>query len=240
MLKPWICAAFVGSLLAGSAFAATPPPSQGVEEIVVTGSRMGEYDPVQTPQTVLHRRADNLITNVTVVCDTRELSQRKEELRATLRNMIRAAAQDKRIALGVGDEVVGAFDETMLDQVIVPDRKADTSTATVLVKTAIGPGDSFDAATGRIKDFVKRTAKVGRTEVLLNSGWELTLINPNQYRPEVIKLVAEDARKTAAAFGDGYGVEVLGLQLPVSWYQSGPLELALYVPYKLTIRPRQP
>jgi hypothetical protein len=241
MSRHWISAALAASLLAGPALAAnTPPPAQGIEEIVVTAGRMADYDPVQTPQTVLHRRADNLITDVTVICDTRELSRRKEELRATLRNMIRAAGQDKRIALGVGDEVVGAFDETMLDQVIVPDGKADTSRATVLVKTAIGVGDSFDMATGRIKDFVKRTTKVGRTEVLLNSGWELTLINPNQYRFEVIKLVADDARKTAAAFGDAYGVEVLGLQLPVSWYQSGPLELALYVPYKLTVRPRQP
>lgn len=239
MSKPWIWSALAASLLAAPALAAgAPPPAQGIEEVVVTAARMADYDPVQTPLTVLHKRADNLITHVTVICDTRELSQRKEELRATLRNMIRAAGQDKRIALGVGDEVVGAFDETMLDAVIVPDSKADTSRATVLVKTAVAPGDSFDAAAGRIRDFVKRATKVGRTEVLLNSGWELTLINPNQYRPEVIRLVAEDSRRTAAAFGDGYGVEVLGLQLPISWYQSGPLELALYIPYKLTVRPK--
>ena len=36
----------------------------------------------------------------------------------------------------------------------------------------------------------------------------------------------------------GHRIEVLGLQLPVSWYQSGPLELALYIPYKLTVRPK--
>jgi hypothetical protein len=33
---------------------------------------------------------------------------------------------------------------------------------------------------------------------------------------------------------------VEGLQLPVSWYQAGPLDLALYIPYKLTVRPVQP
>jgi hypothetical protein len=212
--------------------------SNSIQELVVTGTRMSEYDPVQTPQVTLIKRADNLVTKVTVICDTRELSQRREELKSTLRNMIRAAGKDSRITLGVGDEVVGAFDETMLDEVIVPDTKADTSRATVLVKTAVRPDDTFDAATGRIKAFVKQTPKVGRTEILLRNDWELTLINPRQYRPAVAALVAEDAKRMAALFGDGYGVEVLGLQLPVSWYQAGPLDLALYIPYKLTVRPK--
>src|SRR3954447_4321558 len=167
--------------------------SSGVEEVVVTASRLSEYDPNQTPQVTLRKRADNLITAVTVVCDTRDQSQRRNELKQTLRNMIRAAATDKTIKLGLGDEVVGAFDESMLDAVIVPDAKADTSRATVVIKTAVTADDTFDAATGRIKAFVARTPKVGRTEVLLNSGWELTLINPSQYRPEVARLVAEDA-----------------------------------------------
>lgn len=216
---------------------ASPTTAQGMEEIVVTASRLKEYDPAETPQVTLRKRADNLITEVTVVCDTRDQSQRRDELKATLRNMIRAAGADRTIALGIGDEVVGAFDESMLESVIVPDARADTSRATVVVKTAVTATDSFDAATGRIKAFVGRTAKVGRTEILLNSGWELTLINPSQYRPEVARLVAEDARGMSGLFGDGYGVEVEGLQLPVSWYQAGPLDLALYVPYRLTVRP---
>lgn len=217
--------------------AAVPAATQGLEEIVVTASRLKEYDPAETPQVTLRKRADNLITAVTVTCDTRDQSQRRAELRATLRNMIRAAGPDRTIALGIGDEVVGAFDESMLDSVIVPDARADTSRATVIVKTAVTADDSFDAATSRIRAFVARTEKVGRSEILLNSGWELTLINPSQYRPEVARLVAEDARRMSGLFGEGYGVEVTGLQLPVSWYQAGPLDLALYVPYRLTVRP---
>ena len=210
----------------------------GVEEVVVTGSRMQDYDATATPFVVLRKRADNLITRITVVCDTRDQSQRRNELKATLRNLIKAAAGDKQIALGVGDEVVGSFDDTMLDKVIEPDAKADTSKATLIVKTALAPSDTFDGATSRIKAFAARTAKVGRTEILFQHDWELTLVGPGQYRPEVAKLVAEDARRMAAVFGDGYGVEVQGLQLPVSWYQAGPLDLALYIPYRLTVRPR--
>lgn len=209
-----------------------------VEELVVTGSRMQDYDAAATPFVVLRKRADNLITRITVVCDTRDQSQRRRELKATLRNLIKASAGDKQIALGIGDEVVGGFDDTMLDKVIEPDAKADTSKATLIVKTALSPNDTFDGATARIKAFADRAAKVGRTEILFQHGWELTLVGPGQYRPEVAKLVADDARKMAAVFGDGYGVEVEGLQLPVSWYQAGPLDLALYIPYRLTVRPR--
>jgi len=34
------------------------------------------------------------------------------------------------------------------------------------------------------------------------------------------------------ALGEGYGARVEGLQLPVSRDQSGPLERALYIPYR--------
>lgn len=230
--------AVIGML--GALSGAGPAAAQGVEEIVVTAERLSAFDPTETPHVVMVKRADNLITAVTVVCDTRDESQRRAELKATLRNLIRAAADDKSIALGIGDEVVGQFDESMLDAVIEPDAKADTSRAVLLIKTAVHGADTFDAATARIKVFAERAQKVGRTEILFKSNWQLTLVGPAQYRGKVAKLVAEDARQMAATFGPGYGVEVEGLQLPVSWYQSGPLDLALYIPYRLKVRPVAP
>jgi hypothetical protein len=225
-----------------AALAVVSAPAQarqsGVEEVVVTGARMTEYDPVKTPFVTLGRRADNLITAVRVVCDTRDLSQRKQELKTTLRNMIKAAP-GAGVELGLeGEEVIGRFDETMLDAVIRADGKPDTSVALLVVKTRVAPSDTFDAATGRIKAFAEKTAKSGRTEVLPTEDWNLTLIGPQRYRGEVLALVADDARKVAGTFGADYAVAAEGLQLPLSWYQSGPLELALYVPYKLTVTPR--
>ncbi len=230
-------AAIVASLLLS---AAGPVSAQGVEEIVVTASRLQDFDAFETPSAVLVKRADNLVTEIVVVCDTRDESQRREELRMTLRNLVRAAAKSERISLGVGDEVVGAFDETMLDAIIVPDGKADTSRAVLLVKTAVTESDTFDAATGRIKAFIDSAPMVGRSEVLLEEEWQLTLIAPNRYRSDVIKLIAADASSVAATFGANYGVEVEGIQLPVSWYQSGPLDLALFISYRLKVRPLNP
>jgi hypothetical protein len=230
----------IACALAALAFVSAPAQARqsGVEEVVVTGARMTEYDPVKTPFVTLGRRADNLITTVRVVCDTRDLSQRKQELKTTLRNMIKAAP-GAGVELGLeGEEVIGRFDETMLDAVIRADGKPDTSVALLVVKTRVAPADTFDAATGRIKAFAEKTAKSGRTEILPTEDWNLTLIGPQRYRGEVLALVADDARKVAGTFGADYAVAAEGLQLPLSWYQSGPLELALYVPYKLTVTPR--
>jgi hypothetical protein len=228
------------AFVASTAGAAVPSTSnESVSEVVVTGSRLTEYDANRTPQVTLLRRADNIITEVRVVCDTRDEKQRREELRATLRNMIKGSGGASNIELGVGEEVVGTFDETMLDSVTRPDSKADTTFAMVLVKTHVAASDSFDSATGRIKAFIDRTTKVGRTEILREGDWELTLVAPQQYRPAVVALVAEDSKKVAAAFGAGYGVSVSNLQLPVSWYQAGPLDLALYIPYRLDVVPLQ-
>ncbi|RYF94246.1 MAG: hypothetical protein EON95_06035 [Caulobacteraceae bacterium] len=228
----------IGLALAGLVAGAALAQDSEVGEVVVTGSRISEYDATQTPHVVLRKRADNLIVQVVVVCDTRDASQRREELKATLRNLIRQAAKDPGVELGLGEEIVGAFDETMVDSIIGSATKVDTSQATLLVKTKVLPGDTLDSATGRIEKFVAATPKSGRTEILVQGEWNLTLIHPEQYRSEVIALIARDSLKSAAAFGDGYGVTAQGLQLPLSWYQSAPLELALYIPYRMEVRPK--
>jgi hypothetical protein len=209
-----------------------------VQEIVVTGARMDAFDPLRTPMVTLAKRADNLITTLTVSCDTRDESQRLSELKATLRNLIRAAAADQTIELGIGDEVIGRFDETMLDAVIAKTQKVDTSIAKVIIKTPVTAADTFDSATGRVERFAKAVPIVGRSEILLDDDWQLTVLGPNQYHTPIVQLIADNARRSATVFGDGYGVSVEGLQLPVSWYQSGPLDLALYIPYKMVVAPK--
>ncbi len=208
----------------------------GLETVVVTGAR-GEYDPQTVPHVILLRRADHVITKVRVVCDTRELSKRRQELKDTLRSMIGEASRSGTISLGVGDEIVADLTEKMLDKVIEPDAKADTSVAVVVIKTRVTKEDMFDDATGRIERFIETTPKAGRTEILRENRWDLTIVGPEQYRAGLIAKVAEDAKQTAKLFGPDYIVHVEGLQHPVAWYQKGPLDLALYIPYSLTIAP---
>jgi hypothetical protein len=229
----WKILAALAVLIAPSLALAQP---SDVSEVVVTSEKRDQSinRVALIPHVVLRRRADNLITSVRVVCDTRDPAQRRNELKATLRNMIKASGG--QIELGLGEGVIGRFDDSMLDRVIEPDRRADTSQAVVVVKTHVTATDTFDTAAGRITRFIEHTPKVGRAEILREEEWSLTIIDPEQYRTPIIAKVAQDAQATAQAFGAGYGVAIEGLQGPVDWYQSAPLDLALYIPYRMTVQ----
>lgn len=213
--------------------------AQDNPEIVVTASRYISDDSgggvvAVIPYVTLKRRADNLVTTVRVVCDTRDAALRDNELRQTLRDMIKTAeASGGTITLSVGDTILVPFDESMIEKSIYPEGRPDTSYAAVVVKTAVKADDTYDAAVARVRDFVGVTPKTGRTEILADGRWDLTLIGPENNRQELIGLIAADAKKTAALFGAGFAVDVDGLHNPITWYQSGPLDLNLYIPYSL-------
>ena len=239
MIKLLCIAGAIVAAVSAAPAQAQDPDDGGAEEIVVTGARMVEWDPDDIPHVSVVRRADNLVTSVRVEADTRDRTQRLNELRATLRNMAAAAAQSPVIELGVGSDVIGELDQNQLDRIIIPDgTKPDFSFATLLIKTRVGPGDSFDTAAGRLRAFAAATKTVGRAQVVPSNDYDLTLVNPNQYRPQIMAAVAQDARSAAASFGEGYGVRLEGLENRVTWYQYSPLELALFIPYTLEIMPR--
>jgi hypothetical protein len=223
-------------MLAGLTANCPAVADDGVETVVVTGSRIG-YDG-DAPHIVLTQRADHLITKVLVVCDTRDLEKRKEELRQTLHSMIAEAGHTSSISLSIGDEILVDLTDKMLDKVIVPDTKADTSDAYVVIRTELNKNDTFDDATQRIKDYIARTPKAGRTEILNDQPWNLGLVTPERYRGALVAKIAADANETAKLFGPNYDVRIAGLQHTIQWYQVGPLDLALYIPYELTVAPR--
>lgn len=215
------------------------------QEIVVTGSRIQrnyeDSSPPVVPVVTVPRRADNLIVSVWVVNDTREAAGRRDELIRTLRSMARAAASQPDIDLSIQvDGQLVAFNEDMVASLAIgiDGNRSDTSTASLIVKTPIRPGDTLDSASGRIEQFVARIEKAGRSLVNINGGWQLSIVNPAQYRPVVLEAIAADARETSARFGDGYAVEVAGMANTLTWVQSGPLDLSLFIPYQMSITPK--
>ncbi|WP_426035589.1 hypothetical protein [Brevundimonas sp. DC300-4] len=212
-----------------------------VDEIIVTGSRSIEWDRDDIPVVQLPRRADNLIVAVTVVNDTREAAGRRNELIATLRAMVQAAGRDARIDLSIEDDgALVPLTEDMVSTLTLgadPGR-ADTSVAHLIVKTPIAAADTLDDASGRIETFVEATPKTGRSLVDITGEWELSIIDPGQYRRAILAAISSDATTTAEAFGAGYAVEVSGLSNRVTWTQSGPLDLSLFIPYEMTVKPR--
>ncbi|WP_372707180.1 hypothetical protein [Brevundimonas sp.] len=225
--------------LSGAPASAQDEPQ--VEEIVVTGSRAIEWDPDEVPAIQLERRADNLVVAVRVVNDTRDAPGRRNEITQTLRAMARAAAGRADIDLSVEDDgTLVPLNEDMIATLTlgVDAGRSDTSVASLIVKTPIRPGDTLDSASERIEAFVKGINSVGRSEADVGGDWQLTVIDPAQYRAPILAAIAADACSTAAAFGEGYAIEVEGMSNRVTWRQSGPLDLALFIPYEMSVTPK--
>jgi hypothetical protein len=232
---------FAAAIVALMAVPALAQDEAQYDEIIVTGSRAIEWDPDDVPVIQLERRADNLIVAVRVVNDTRDAPGRRNEITQTLRAMARAAAGRADIDLSIEDDgTLVPLTEDMVSTLTLgmdPGR-SDTSVASLVVKTPIRQDDTLDAASERIEAFVDGIDPVGRSLADVSGDWQLSVINPPQYRAPILAAIAADARTTSAAFGDGYAVQVEGLSNRVTWRQSGPLELSLFIPYDMTVTPR--
>jgi hypothetical protein len=209
---------------------------QGLEEIVVTGSRTDEGG---LPGTFLRRTGDFLLLQVIVRNDTREAAARKEEIYATLRNALANANRDGSIELSVIDEseLVIPLKVDSATVVLSPGDRPDTSITRISIKTRIPTGVNGQALISKLKDFTAGVKEVGRTRLEAGGSVDISIVAPHRYREEIIALYAADAKKVAAALGDDYRIVTTGIDRPVRWVRMGLLELALYVPYSYLVVP---
>ena len=233
-----------------AALAAAAPSSavaQEQDEIVVTATRYRErYEEFQIPHVAVTRRADFVVVIMSVESDTRDLGQRRAELMETLSDLGRRAraAGPVNVALLEEEDDDGASGETRVkpfsveaaqDQ-ITSGTRADTSRVSVLLRTRIDAQDTLASAVARIDQFVRGLPRPGRVTLGLDDA-ELTVVNPSQYRTNIIDAIAADARRIIAALGAGQAVRIEGLENRVAWRRSADLELTFYIPHRLQIVP---
>ncbi|PAL25033.1 TonB-dependent receptor [Sphingopyxis sp. GW247-27LB] len=221
--------------------AATPAVAQDnsniVGEVVVTGQR-ASADYLSDEQTVvgLRRTADSAIQPVKFTSDSRDEDMRKQEIHAMLEAAIRRA-DAAGVELATGDfELAKVTLANYKDLAFARGARPDTSEIGLFVKASLA--GSVGGAQGRIDSFIKSVPATGRALIEKRGGITLTIINPDQYREPIVKLVAAEALKTAAAFGPDYGVEVAGLNEQLIWAQASATEVFLYIPYRFSVRPK--
>ena len=216
---------------------ATGAWAQDLEEVVVTGMR---NEAGAIPGTSLRRPGDFILLTVLVSNDSRDEKTRKDEIYATLRSMLAAAARDKSIELSViGDNNLVLplkLDSATLQ--LVKGKRPDTSETTISVKTRIpqSVGNS-SALVAKLRDFATGTKPVGRTIVDGDGDFEVSIVNPAQYRDKVIELFAADVKKVTAALGPDYKVVARGIDRPIQWVREGMLDVTIFVPYGYDVLP---
>lgn len=215
------------------------------QEVVVTGSRRGAYlnaetgsAPSSRPIINLKRTADYAVQIVRIVGDTRDEAKRRDEIYSMLQGAIGLAAK-QGVELSVGDYIVEPLTMANYKNVTLSyGGRSDTEQATFLVKTRLVEGMDAKTALDRMTKFIKAVPAVGRAELEPIGSMTLSVVSPDQYRTQIIKLIAADAATTMAEFGPGYAVQVTGLDRPVEWARASLTEVFLYLPAAYTIRPK--
>ena len=228
------------SLAGASAFAQD-------DEIIVTGSRISSYESDTVPVIHLKRRADFMVVEVIVESDSRDAKVRRDEVFKTLSALADRADRDQRIDLGIRRTFETDNDETQVvepfsrnsirDEILTGGARTDTSRAIVIAKTPIEGGDTFDIAHARLAAFIKGAAVTGRATVTESDEPGLSIVDIGQYRAPLLALIAADNKAVRSVFGEDYQVSISGLEEPVRWRVTGPLDLAIYFPYRSAVAP---
>ena len=207
-----------------------------IEEIVVTGS----YIESDIPGTQIRRKGDNLLLQVDITNDSREEEQREEEIHATLKKAVEAAQKVNGIELSTASDSGFVIPLTGSNyQIDLQDGdRPDTSKSSFLAKSPI-PADVSDgeALVLSLKRFVANLELTGRTEVSVDVNVNVSVVNPQQYRPTIVELIAKDVGSVTAALGEGYKVILEGIDQQVEWAKIGSLDVAIYIPYRYVVVP---
>ena len=232
MFKRCAIAALLLSLAAPSAAFAQ---DGGLGEVIVTAQRRdGDYYSDEQTVIGLRRMADSAVQNVSFTSDSRDEAGRKREIHAMLTTAIQRSGT-AGIQLVTGDlELVPVTMANFRDLIFQQGNRPDTSKIDLMVKAKLA--GSTGTAQSRIDNFINTVPPNGRALLEKRGGLTLTIVNPDQYRDEIVKLIAETAKRYATYFGPDYGVEVGGLNEQLAWSQVSGTEVFLYIPYRFTIR----
>ena len=216
-----------------------PMPALAQDEIVVTGSRI-QQGPVQTAGIGIRRRADFAVQRVTVYGDARDKAVRRKEILDTVRAAIQLGER-RGIQLAYGDSIIQPLtaanyaDKLKLEK---DDDRDDAEQVAFLVKTPLGDGNAL-AAIDRLNAFIKAVPLTGRAVATAEGDPGVSIVDPTQYRAQILAAIAADATAAARQFGPDYAVEVSDLARPVQWVLSSPTEVLLYIAHDLKVVPKK-
>ena len=224
----------------------TPEPAvaQDDEVIVVTGTRMSRADSFAesggAPGINLVKRGDFLLLGVTIESDAREDTERRREIAESIGDFISAAEDDPTIELSIieSDITVRRLTQTNYVQGISYGGRPDTSVARIRVKTAIPDQveNSADLAT-KLSRFVDGIEETGRITISTEGETAVSVIDPYQYREEVVAKIVGEINDITDALGPEYVAIIKGLDRQVYWDRKGDIDLAFSLPYTYEIIP---
>lgn len=210
-----------------------------LEEVIVSGL-MDSDEYYEMPAVTLKKQGDFLVQDVKIINDTRDQKMREREIRETLEALAASATKAGNLQLAYGDEFLRPLDPKNKSLEFRKDSsRADTSYFYFSVKQKVNPQKPAAEQEESLEKFIKSAKKVGRTEIDMNGDIDLSIVNPEKYRYEVIQKIAEENTKLRQAIGQVCDIELDGISNRVKWQRSGIIELVIYIPYRTQLLCKQ-
>lgn len=228
-----LVAAAALSLPAAASLAQDLGPNANADYIA-TGSQSSYNRQRETvPLVGLTRRADFLVKVVSFTSDTRDATVRRSEIHTMLLRAInKSESSGLELVIG-GPRLVPLTRANYKDVNFTRAGREDTSKADIMIKVPLSSDP--ESAEQRIRDFAAGLKREGRGSIYPGIGRLLALRNPAQYRPEIVRLIAEDANANAAVFGPDYRVVAEGIDKEVRWKQVSTTDVFMYLPYSYRV-----
>ncbi|MEO1331580.1 MAG: hypothetical protein AAFW46_18165, partial [Pseudomonadota bacterium] len=190
MLRPDLRAALCALVLIATSAEAV------AQEYLAMSSRQNRLvAPEQQPHVSVPKRPDFYVRPALLICDTRDPAARARELEASMRALLAAAAADPGVETAIlrrsGEDAfaIPLEDFDLFQNFVTPGPRPDSSQVAFLVKTPVAADDDLESVEDRLEAFRGGVAMDGRTELLLQGPPELSLVDPRQYRLEVIQAI---------------------------------------------------
>lgn len=207
-----------------------------LEEVLVTASRISGNSYYDTPVVTISKTADFMTQSITLVNDSRSPERRPAELIKTIENMMNAAKKLKGIELSYGEGFLTpvVIDEDIL-RTIENDEDDEISGISIVAKVAVDKGRSTRQQIADLNKFIDNAKLDGRTEIETYGDVGLSIINPQQYRTELLKSIASENKRMAQLMGDDCTIKISGLENRLQWVRGSIDELKLYVDYSTEV-----
>lgn len=229
-LRTWVAAFAFGAL-------AIPAIAQDAKlnTIVVTGSKIDTEGLAAMPNVYIRVPADFVQFGVNCQSSTRDVTERKDELRGQFDKIKAWAAAGEGYELngGVAGEETIPLDTLNFDE-IARGQYGNSLTFSLVLSADVQKEETFDGVKLRVKQDIDSIEAVGRSECFLDDDQYLGVRNIDEHRKTLLRNLAVEVQNMKTIFGKS-AVMVSGLESRVISQPSGSLILDVFIPYSLKI-----
>lgn len=181
------------------------------------------------------RKADFVACPVSISSDKKEPEERFADLQAALREMVKAAEQNPKIKIHSGPVSLSGEAQSSFSLSKLSSGYDSYSTARLHILVPVGDGKPDVFAGGlAIKQLLAGVNFPDKVKCSLGQI-QLAVDNPEQYRAEILKAIAEGIKEARTLLDQNGAIQVTGLASPVMARQADDENVELFIEYSLTL-----